>query len=126
MGFDAISDDSLRLQAEGFWNDAGVSSHTTRSVHAHERAELKATHALHGTIVYTVVLLPVALRYGTRTLFSWQRAKELARHSFWSVKKRKGKDCLRAARLTSLGLKPRALRRDLVKTFKRAEMCLQN
>ena len=45
-----LGDDSLRLQAEGFWNDAGVSSHTTRSVHAHERdLAASATHALHGT-----------------------------------------------------------------------------
>jgi len=36
-------------RAEGFWNDTGVSSHTNRSFHAHERAMLKATHALHGT-----------------------------------------------------------------------------
>jgi tRNA C32,U32 (ribose-2'-O)-methylase TrmJ len=42
-------DDSLRLQAEGFWNDTGVSSHTTRSVHAHQRARLKATDVSHGT-----------------------------------------------------------------------------
>ena len=56
MGAGETSDDSPRLQAGGFWNDAGVSSHTIRSVHAHERAELKTTHALHGTIVYTVVL----------------------------------------------------------------------
>jgi hypothetical protein len=30
-------DDSPRLQAGSFWNDTGVSSHTKRSVHAHER-----------------------------------------------------------------------------------------
>jgi hypothetical protein len=42
-------DDSLRLQAEGFWNDTGVSSHTNRSVHAHQRALLKATDVSHGT-----------------------------------------------------------------------------
>jgi hypothetical protein len=30
-------DNSLRLQAEGFWNDAGISSHTNRSVHAQKR-----------------------------------------------------------------------------------------
>ncbi len=44
-----LSDDSLRLQAEGFWNDAGVSSHTTRSVHPHQRALLKATDVSDGT-----------------------------------------------------------------------------
>ena len=26
-------------RAEGFWNDTGVSSHTDRSVHAHQRAQ---------------------------------------------------------------------------------------
>src|SRR6202049_2198925 len=31
------SDDSPRRQAGGFWNDAGVSSHTGSSVHAHKR-----------------------------------------------------------------------------------------
>jgi ssDNA-binding Zn-finger/Zn-ribbon topoisomerase 1 len=30
-------------RARGFWNDAGV-SHTDRSVHAHKRDKLKATH----------------------------------------------------------------------------------
>jgi hypothetical protein len=44
-----LCDDSPWLQARGFWNDTGVSSHTNRSFHAHERAQLKATHALHGT-----------------------------------------------------------------------------
>jgi hypothetical protein len=110
-----LRDDSLRLQAEGFWNDAGVSSHTTRSVHAHERAELKATHALHGTIVSTVVFLPVALRHGTRTLFSWQRAKELSRHSLWSVKKRKGLPAGSAAYI------PRAKAQGLTPRFGKAE-----
>jgi hypothetical protein len=42
-------DDSLRLQAEGFWNDAGVSSHTIRSVHAQQRDKLKTTTVSHGT-----------------------------------------------------------------------------
>jgi hypothetical protein len=46
-----LSDDSLRLQAEGFWNDAGVSSHTVRSVHTHQRALLKTTDVSYGTIV---------------------------------------------------------------------------
>jgi hypothetical protein len=36
-------------RAEGFWNDAGVSSHTTRSVHPHQRAQLKATDVSDGT-----------------------------------------------------------------------------
>jgi hypothetical protein len=44
----ALCDDSLRLQAEGFWNDAGVSSHTIRSVHAQQRDELKTTPVSHG------------------------------------------------------------------------------
>ncbi len=45
------SDDSSRLQAGGFWNDAGVSSHTIRSVHARQRAKLIATGVSHGTIL---------------------------------------------------------------------------
>jgi hypothetical protein len=36
-------------RAEGFWNDAGVSSHTTRSVHAQQRDKLKTTPVSHGT-----------------------------------------------------------------------------
>jgi hypothetical protein len=45
-----ICDDSPWLQARSFWNDTGVSSHTVRSVHAHERDKLKATHVSHGTM----------------------------------------------------------------------------
>jgi hypothetical protein len=45
------SDDSSWLQAGGFWNDAGVSSHTIRSVHARQRAKLTATGISHGTIL---------------------------------------------------------------------------
>jgi hypothetical protein len=37
-------------RARGFWNDSDVSSHTDRSVHAHERDKLKATHVSHGTL----------------------------------------------------------------------------
>ena len=44
-----IYDDSPWLQARGFWNDTGVSSHTNRSVQPHERDMLKATHVLVGT-----------------------------------------------------------------------------
>jgi hypothetical protein len=44
-----FSDDSPRLQGGGFWNDAGVSSHTVRSVHAQKRAMLKTTSVSHGT-----------------------------------------------------------------------------
>jgi hypothetical protein len=40
------SDDSPRLQAGGFWNDTGVSSHTTRSVHAHERARAQSNSCI--------------------------------------------------------------------------------
>jgi hypothetical protein len=36
-------------RAEGFWNDTGVSSHTNRSVHPHQRAKLKATDVSDGT-----------------------------------------------------------------------------
>src|SRR2546421_8197455 len=46
-----ISDDSPCLQGRGFWIDAGVSSHTIRSVHTHQRAKLRATDVLYGTIV---------------------------------------------------------------------------
>ena len=44
-------DDSLRLQAEGFWNDTGVSSYTVRSVHAHRRALLHPCVS-HGTLAH--------------------------------------------------------------------------
>ena len=52
------SDDSPRLQAGGFWIDAGVSSHTDRSFHAHERDKLKnnsciAWHDWQDGIVFT-------------------------------------------------------------------------
>ena len=58
LAYTSSCDDSLRLQAEGFWNDAGVSSHTARSVHAHEQDKLKATHVSHGTRdIGTLVLL---------------------------------------------------------------------
>ncbi len=39
----------LGSRAGGFWNDAGVSSHTDRSVHAQKRDTLKATSVSHGT-----------------------------------------------------------------------------
>ena len=45
-----LSDDSLRLQAEGECPDAGVSSHTVRSLQPHERALLTTTHALVCTV----------------------------------------------------------------------------
>jgi hypothetical protein len=58
-----LYDDSLQLQAEGFWNDTGVSSHTIRSVDAHQQA------LLHPQLMYrmarlwhTVAFLPLALR----------------------------------------------------------------
>src|SRR5215471_21650947 len=50
MAVGQLSDDSPRLQGGGFWNDAGVSSHTDRSVHAQERDKLKATPVSHGTM----------------------------------------------------------------------------
>jgi len=49
-------DDSLRLQAEGECPDTGVSSHTNRSVHAHQRARAQNIRCLawhdveHGSI----------------------------------------------------------------------------
>jgi hypothetical protein len=36
-------------RAWGFWIDTRVSSHTNRSVHAHQRALLEATDVSHGT-----------------------------------------------------------------------------
>ena len=48
-GWSEVCDDSLRLQAEGFWNVTGVSSHTIRSVHAQQRDTLKTTAVSHGT-----------------------------------------------------------------------------
>jgi len=36
-------DDSLRLHAEGFWNDSAVSSHGGSSVHTHQRAVTQQT-----------------------------------------------------------------------------------
>ena len=53
-----------------------MSSHTDRSFHTRERALLTTTRALYGTIDKTVSFLPMALRHGTRTIFSWVRAKE--------------------------------------------------
>jgi hypothetical protein len=44
-----MSDDSPCLQGRGFWNDAGESSHTVRSVHAQKRAMLKITSVSHST-----------------------------------------------------------------------------
>jgi len=53
-----------------------MSSHTDRSFHTRERALLTTTRALYGTIDKTVSFLPMALRHGTRTIFSCVRAKE--------------------------------------------------
>jgi uncharacterized membrane protein YphA (DoxX/SURF4 family) len=49
-GSGIVIDDSPRLQAGGFWNDAGVSSHATRSLHAQKRDTLKAPSVAHGTL----------------------------------------------------------------------------
>jgi len=51
----------------------------------------------------------------SETLFSLKGAKELLISSLQAMKKRKLLLRLRAARLSSLALKGRALRRDLVK-----------
>src|SRR6266567_6979346 len=60
----ALRDDSPRLQAGSFWNDSGVSSHTTRSVHAQQRDTLKATAVWHGTQnMGTLLLLPSGTIY---------------------------------------------------------------
>ena len=42
LSFLHTRDDSLRLQAEGFWNGTGVSSHTNRSVHPHQRVRAQS------------------------------------------------------------------------------------
>jgi len=45
-------DDSLRLQAEGFWNDSAVSSHGGGSVYTHRRAVAQqTTDVLYSTTV---------------------------------------------------------------------------
>ena len=80
LAYTSSCDDSLRLQAEGFWNDAGVSSHTARSVHAHERDKLKATHVSHGTRdIGTLVLLTYGndLPTNAKTLFYCSCTEEL-------------------------------------------------
>ena len=59
-------DDSPWLQARGFWNDTGVSSHTVRSVHAQKRDKLKATSVSHGTMRNAGAFLPTTLRRGTQ------------------------------------------------------------
>jgi hypothetical protein len=53
-----LCDNSPWLAAMGFWSDAGVSSHTARSLHAHERAIAQnnsciAWHDFWGGIVFT-------------------------------------------------------------------------
>jgi hypothetical protein len=114
-----FGDDSLRLQAEGFWNDAGVSSHTVRSVHTHQRALLKTTDVSYGTILDAVAFLPLALCQRTRRNAIWlktciQRTISLFLHR---VQKTEIVSRLRAARLTSPGLKTGAFRRDLVNGY---------
>jgi len=47
-----------RLQGKGFWNDPGVSSHTVRSVHTHQRAKLRATDVSYGTSVEHGLVFP--------------------------------------------------------------------
>ncbi len=53
-------------RAEGFWNDAGVSSHTVRSVHARKRLVGSRLTYRMARLKNTVVFLPTALRCGTR------------------------------------------------------------
>jgi hypothetical protein len=83
-----ICDDSSWLQAMGFWNDAGVSSHTLRSVHAHERDKLKATHVSHGTKRNTGAFFPTTLRRGTqRNTLQFERCKRTT--SLFSAREKK-------------------------------------
>jgi hypothetical protein len=60
-----LSDDSLRLQAEGFRNDTGVSSHTNRSVHAQKPSiASSATDVSHGTTL------------AHSSIYLWPKARE--------------------------------------------------
>ena len=115
----AIGDDSPQLQAGGFLNDMAVSSHGDSSVQPHERAVARKQlmSRLARTDVWHVRAFTQAngLAWNLQTQFSCQCAKELLQYSFRQAKKRSVFLRLRAARLSSLGLKPRALRRDLVK-----------
>jgi hypothetical protein len=106
-------------------NDAGVSSHTVRSVHAQQRATLKTTSVSHGT----------TLEYGrvfTHGPSPWNPSK---RDSVENVHK----NCLfilfvvrkvetpvlrgSAARLSSPGMNTGAFRRDLVKGGLQRDYC---
>jgi hypothetical protein len=62
----ATRDDSLPLQAEGFWNDAGVSSHTIRSGRRTPvSSRSKQLVYRMARFLNSVALLPLALRQGT-------------------------------------------------------------
>jgi len=64
-----------------------VSSHTNRSVHAHERDKLKATHVAHGTMKNTGAFYPrPCVVEPSETLFSLQGAKELPIYSLHAMK----------------------------------------
>src|SRR6266568_5246130 len=98
-----MGDDSPRLQGGGFWNDAGVSSHTVRSFHAQKRARLKTTSVSHGTanVWYASAFTQGSLPWNLQTLLSCQCAKELLTHSFERTQKWKVFLRLRAAHLSS-------------------------
>jgi len=76
------------FRVEGFWIDAGVSSHTDRSVQPQERdlAQKQLMYRL-ARCVNSVAFLPLALRQGTHErLFGCKRAKELPFFSFCRTK----------------------------------------
>src|SRR6266536_6200081 len=84
-------DDSLRLQAEGFWNDSAVSSHGGSSSHTHQRDKRSKNN-------WCLVWPDCSTRESfyprsfivepTETLFGCQRARELHSSSFCCAKKR--------------------------------------
>jgi hypothetical protein len=88
-----LRDDSPWLRARGFWNDTAVSSHGNSSVHAQERAQLRATPVSHGTVSNAGAFLPMALCHGTqrntlqlerckRTTYTFQASIEKAESVF--------------------------------------------
>ena len=76
-------DDSLRLQAEGFWNDAGVSSHTVCSVSS---TQAGVTHRPVDRMAHRTVRFARAFTRGSfprnpQTLLGCQCAREQVYHS---------------------------------------------
>ena len=83
-------------RAEGFWIDAGVSSHTDRSVQPQERdlAQKQLMYRL-ARCVNSVAFLPLAQSPRTHErLFGCKRAKELLFFSFCRTKNGNGSERL--------------------------------